>query len=192
MEGSTMSEFRGRIALKEIDKKTQEIQVSNAEPWVQEMLAQSAPPQELTDLEAKAWAEKTRLTAQVRLEKVGSEYMVQGNLKASVPAPCSRCGDLFTAERDAEFQLFLVPTDARAKEAEYSDDPDYVFFKGHELNLGDVLSEQLVVQEPVAECPAQKSDGTCTLCHKNPQYMARQGHEDEATSPFAKLKVLKE
>lgn len=188
----TASIFKGRLSAKEIDKKPQDFKGSEADAWVQELLEQSAPEAALIGLQPKEWAEKSRLNTEVHLEKVGTDYMVRGQLSANVPTACSRCGDVYSVDREANFQVFLVPTDPRAPEPEPSDDPDYIFMKSDTVDLCALVSEQLVVQEPVAECPQRKSDGSCTLCGKNPQYTGRQELADAATSPFAKLKVLKE
>ncbi len=186
-----MSLFKGRVHTKEIEKKPVEIKGDEKEPWVQELLEKSAPSAALTGLEPKNWAEKSHLKTDLRLEKVGTDYMVTGTFEATVPTTCSRCGDLYTAERGGDFRVFLVPTDPRAKSQDYSDDPDYVMLNADEVNVSDLVSEQLVVQEPVAECPNRRDYGTCQLCGKNPSFVPGQAAQNEATSPFAKLKTLK-
>lgn len=188
----TAAIFKGRLQAKEIDKKPQDFKGNEADAWVQEVLELSAPEAGLIGLQPKEWAEKSRLSTELRLEKVGDDYMLRGQLAATVLTACSRCGDTYPVDRKADFQVFLVPTDPRAPEPEPSDDPDYIFMKSDTVDLCSLVSEQLVVQEPVAECPQRKSDGSCTLCGKNPQYTGRQAPADAASSPFAKLKVLKE
>ena len=186
--GLFMSEFRGKVSLREVDKKTVEIPATKAESWVVELLKEAAPSEELTGLSAEIWAERAEYSGQAKLEKVGSEYMVYGDFAAKVPAPCSRCGDLFTTERKGDFRLFLKLSD----EAEaFSDDPDYVFFDSDQINLVDILAEQLIVQEPVAECPAKKDDGSCNLCGKNPQYSGHAEKNRAGSTLSAQLERLK-
>ncbi len=183
-----MSEFCGKVPLRGIEKKPLEIEVTKAEKWVEDLLKEAAPSKDLTGLSPEEWAAKAKYTAQARIESVGSDYMVSGNFQAQVPAPCSRCGDLFEVERKGDFRVFLKLNDDPET---FSDDPDYVFFNSNEINLVDLLAEQVIVQEPVAECPNQKPDGSCNLCGKNPQYSG-QGQKNGADSTLsAQLQRLK-
>lgn len=183
-------EFTGKVHVREIDRKPLELKAESAETWVKGVLERAAPAADLTQLEATQWAEKSQYQGEVRVEKVGSDYMVQGAFKATVPAPCSRCGDLFTVDRAGKYQVFLSPT---LGEKEPSDDPDYIPLESEEIDLRDILSEQIIVQEAVAECPAKLADGSCSLCHKNPSFESGQESDFSAnsqlSSQLARLKI---
>ena len=163
-----MAEFDGKISTREIERKAYESTADQSDLWVKALLQRAAPLEQIVGLSAELWAAKSLLNVSVRAEKVGGDYFVSGSCVGQVPAGCSRCGDPFMVERKAEFKVFLVPGTSR--ENDVSDDPDYVFFYNDDIDLIDVLSEQIIVLESVAEHPPQKPDGSCTLCHLNPQF----------------------
>ncbi|MBS1983646.1 MAG: DUF177 domain-containing protein [Bdellovibrionales bacterium] len=184
--------FKGRVSTREIEQNPVDIEADQSDAWMQETLAEAAPSSDLTDLAPEEWAKKCNISAQLRLEMAGPDYVVKGHFDASVPSPCSRCGDLFQAQRQADFNVVMhrIMKDEDAEIEDDSGDADYVFLKKDEVDLRQIVSEQLIVLEPVAECPARKADGSCALCGKNPQF-AGQVQEIRADSPFAKLGALK-
>lgn len=190
-----MSVFKGVFRFHDISSKGQvDVECTQADPWVKTLLERSAPESALTGLSSEQWAAKAQYQATMKLEEAGSDVRLHGNFKAEVTTPCSRCGDLYQVPREADFQLFVHREDDR--EDEDGGDPDYIVVPGDEIDLREILAEQLMVQEPVAECPARKPDGSCSLCHKNPQFenqgqFAGQASEKKADSPFASLKNLK-
>jgi len=165
--------FDGRIHVREIEKKAVEVVADQSEEWVLKMLALAAPKEELIGMTAAEWAQKVRFKTSLRVEKMGDDYVLSGDLEAEVLSPCSRCADPFMVPRNSIFNLLLHPVGSRKREKlpeEDSGDADYVFFSSDYVNLLDLLSEQLIVLEPVAECPAKKPDGSCTLCGLNPHF----------------------
>ena len=195
-------EFLGKVGLRELEKKPFETAANQTDKWVQNVLERSAPDAGLTGLDPKSWAAGAELRTRVRVEKIGTEYLATGELKGRVKSPCSRCGDLFGAERKTDFRVVLARM-AKGEKArdEDSGDADYIYFEGDDINLVEILSEQMIVLEPVAECPAQKEGGDCILCGLNPQYVlpedsksnksAGQELENSAFSAFSKLADLK-
>ncbi len=185
-----MAEFDGKISIREVERKALELSADHGDKWVLRMLERCAPEQAIVGIDAQSYAAKSQLKLDARIEKVGQEYLVTGSFDAEVPAGCSRCGDPFMVSRKAEFRVFLVP--GTKPDNEVSDDPDYVFFYSDKIDLSDVFSEQIIVLEPVAEHPELKADGSCLLCHKNPQFTAEKPQVfASASSAFSKLKDLK-
>jgi uncharacterized metal-binding protein YceD (DUF177 family) len=197
-------QFTGRIHIRELEKKPIELEADQSEAWVRRLLERAAPDSELTSLQPAEWAAQSKFQSQLRVEKVASDYLVTGHMSGQVPAPCSRCGDDFLSGREADFRVVMhrLGPGSRASN-EDSGDPDYVFFEGDEIDLGEILAEQLIVNEPVAECPARGANGDCVLCGKNPQFeasnmgnstsdkIAGQGFENSAFSALSKLRTLK-
>ncbi len=175
-------EFTGKIHTRELDRKPLELKPESAESWVKDLLSEAAPKEDIIGLKPEQWAEKVKYEGEVRVEKVGPDYMVKGSFEAVVPAPCSRCGDLFEVKREGDYQVFLSPTLGKK---EPSDDPDYIPLESQEIDLRGILAEQIIVQEPLAECPSQKADGSCTLCGKNPSYQPGQVGAFEANSQLS-------
>ncbi|MBP7844658.1 MAG: DUF177 domain-containing protein [Proteobacteria bacterium] len=162
---------KGIIHLTQIRKDAIEHSFSTAspEPWLNLSLVNAAP--EWED-DPQSWASKVKIEGQVKIQKIDPEYMLEGSYSATVQASCSRCGDEFPAQRQSEFRLFYKPVEKSKyiQEDEPSDDPDYNFLDKEYISVADVLTEQIVVQEPMVECPDRSDDGTCKLCGKNPQF----------------------
>lgn len=183
--------FRGRINIREVEKEPLELTATHEDPWILEVLTRAAPSSDLTGLQADAWAKKCQYSTELKLAMAGTDCILTGSFEARVPATCSRCADLFETPRKSQFQIILhrLYKDEGPKEGD-SGDADYVLLANDEIDLVEILAEQVVVQEPVAECPARKPDGSCVLCGKNPQF-AGQSPDNSANSPFAKLRTLK-
>ncbi len=184
-------EFQGIVHLQDLDRKVLEFDASHKNGWVQDFIRDSAP-EHLPDLSLQEWVQGVVLRVQGRLEKVGSDYLLRAELEGRVPSPCSRCGDAFMADRRVSVQTVFHREDRGGSDSSGSDlgDADYVPVLGPSLDLGEVFREQLVFLEPVAECPPRNRDGSCELCHKNPQFGAQisgQARAHQANSPFSKL-----
>ncbi len=180
-----------KISTRDLDRDPVEVAGDQGEDWVQESLARAAPPEGVTGLSAEQWAAQSHMKTAMRLEKIGTDYLVQGTFQAKVPTACSRCADRYDVAREGEFRLIFHPL-ARGEQADDdTGDPDYIFLESDEIDVCDVLKEQVVLHEPVAECPERAADGSCTLCKKNPQFEAGQSEGTKADSPFSKLKILR-
>jgi len=187
----------GRISIRELQSKPVDLKATQKDPWVGELLQRAAPPENVIGVSRAHWVAQSELRTEVRIEKVASDYMVTGSLSGRVLSTCSRCADPFPIVRSTDFRLFLVPKNSGTEE-EASDDPDYVFFEGESISLPEILAEQLIVLEGVAECPRRKGDGSCSFCGKNPKF--QQAESGQGTKTLAasltsdqleKLKALK-
>jgi uncharacterized metal-binding protein YceD (DUF177 family) len=188
--------FKGVLNLKVLDRKPFETQADQSEAWVMDALKGAAPPESLSGISPEVWAEKAQLKTEMRAEKLSPEYEVQGKFEGTVQGTCSRCGDPFMVERQADFRVFLRQADeGTADEENAGGDPDYVYFEDEEIDLSSILREQIIVAEPMAECPARKANGDCSLCNRSPEKEVEQSTgqvtESRANSPFSKLEDLK-
>jgi uncharacterized metal-binding protein YceD (DUF177 family) len=187
--------FKGRVAIQEVDQNPVEIRGDQKDGWVQTWLARAAPQGEmLNGLTPEAWAEKSTMKVDVRLDKVGNDYGVKGSFRGLVPSICSRCGDPFLAARSSEFSLYLHRNTGEEDHPDGpAEDPDYIFFSGDQIDLIDLLSEQLIVLEPIAEGPTAESPKPHCKCWEEPEFQIQspgQAPEKKAVSPFAKLQDL--
>ena len=185
---------RGKIILSTLGTDAQRYTLDQSEPWVREVLVQSAPPKEVVGLNPEQWADASKLAIDIELAKLpgGEDYSFRGTVKADVPTICATCADVMNVAREGEFQLYIKLVDRfRGGESEDSGDADLIFVDHPEVDLRDMVSEQLIVLEPFAETPSEDSSGNTHICSKIPQIQARQDPESEAVSPFSKLAVLK-
>jgi uncharacterized protein len=128
-------------------------------------------PKEGLDLELEEAIEienvSTPIRARVRIEKLDTEVLVKGDLKAQLKFQCSRC--LKDFHRD-----YSVPVDAvyhpveELKEEEYhevtSEELDTDFYRGEELDLLSLLKEQIMLVMPMKPLCAEACKGICPVC----------------------------
>lgn len=163
--------FDGSIAYRELDRETFEFSATQADAWVRRLLERSAPPEGILGESAESWAGKAQLSVSGNVEKTGSQYLLRAHVKGALQNPCSRCGDVFESLRETQCQVVITRVKRGSPNLDDdSGDADFLFLQGEELSLVDLLSEQLIAIEPVADCPTRQDDGSCSLCHKNPVY----------------------
>jgi uncharacterized metal-binding protein YceD (DUF177 family) len=182
-------QFDGKISIREVERSPFKIESDESDAWVVKLLERSAPKAELTGMSAATFAGKSKLRVSVQVEQMGGDYQITGNMSGQVPAGCARCAEPFMADRETTFRVFLVTSDALQDEP--SDDPDYIPFRGDQINLIEHLAEQLIVLERVAEAPELKANGSCVLCHRNSDELVKfssgQSLQNIANSPFSQL-----
>ncbi|MEO5668276.1 MAG: hypothetical protein ABIR96_09475 [Bdellovibrionota bacterium] len=185
---------RGKILLTTLPIGAESYTLTQDEPWVREVLALSAPQEEIIGMNSEEWSAKSKIDLNFEVEKLpgGEDYSLRGNLKADVPTICAHCAGVLNVNRVGEFQLYLKLLDrSRGNEIEDSGDPDLIFVDHPEVDLRPILAEQLIVLEPFAEFPEKDSSGSPHICSKIPEIAAGQDTSFEAVSPFSKLAALK-
>src|SRR5258708_2119998 len=110
--------FKGIANLKSIDRESLELDFSTADKWFVEALERGAPDPRIISMEPPRWAAACEASGALRLERLNPEYLVSGQIEAKVPAPCSRCGDHFTAPRSLDFKIFLRRVTAHGEDQE--------------------------------------------------------------------------
>lgn len=162
--------FNGKVHLREIERAPIELQATESDAWVQTFLQKSAPATEISGMTAVQWAGQAKMDLDIRLEKVAGDFLLTAHGKGLVPALCSHCAEPFMAERQFDVCSVIVPVSGSQKrlskdeEPESSEDPDYILIRSESLDLTDVLSEHLIILEPIAEHPKERRPGDCPLC----------------------------
>jgi len=181
----------GKINLKQLEKQSLEIELlPNEQKWLIRAFAEAAPSVELVGLEPEEWASKVHFSGQMSLQALKPDYMVRGSFTAQVPSVCSRCLEPFMAEREGEFQIFIKRLE-RGDERDPSDDPDYWMVDSDELDLVTIITEQLVVLEPIAESPHRGEDGEPTCTGEGLATATSAEDVPTTNSPFAALAGFK-
>jgi uncharacterized metal-binding protein YceD (DUF177 family) len=186
---------RGKILLTTLGTGPKSYSFTQEEPFLRDILLESAPPAEIIGLSAEEWADQSKLQIEFEMEKMpGQEdFSLRGSLKADVPTICAHCATVLNVARAGEFQIYLKLVDKmRGNEDEDSGDPDLIFIDHPEVDLRPLLAEQLMVLEPYAEFPEADSSGNPHICSKIPEIDAGQEASFEAVSPFSKLAALKD
>ena len=195
-----MKKREGRVYLQELERFPFDLSFgTQKEPgfenpsWLRQILVAAAPKEDYCGLSPEVWAEQGHISGQVHIEKVGTEFMLEGSFVATdLRSPCSRCSDLFNVDRKSEFRLFFERAGKRHLKLSEDEggDPDYQILDSDYIDLVSVFAEQLMIQEPLAECPLRKDDGSCTVCGKNPQFAGHCEQKGEESFAFSKLKDL--
>jgi uncharacterized metal-binding protein YceD (DUF177 family) len=168
-------EFKGKVSFRELDRQDVEVNGTESDTWVQNWLESSAPQViSVLDLSSKEWAKKSQMQVSVAASKMGSDYVVRGRFSGQVLAPCSRCGDPFKASRNPAQEFNVIVRRLARGQAESdadldSGDPDYLITEADEIDIIGILREQLIVLEPLAECPNFDKSGKCSHCGVTPK-----------------------
>jgi uncharacterized protein len=106
----------------------------------------------------------------LRVEKVGTEVMISGNLTAEADLQCSRCLNNF-------HNLFIIPVDVVYHPVDElkgdenhevaADELDMDFYAGDELNMHNLINEQIVLALPMKPLCSELCKGICPLCGKD-------------------------
>lgn len=180
----------GRLNLRQLEKQKLELNLDPTEhKWLLRAFESAAPSEELVGLSPAEWASAVEFSGSMELEALKPDYLVKGSFEAKVPSACSRCLEPFKADRTGEFQIFLKRLE-KGDSKEPSDDPDYWMIDSDELDLAEIISEQIVVLEPIAESQHRLESGelSCSIEHLNESEAASAASIE---SPFAALAALK-
>jgi uncharacterized protein len=128
-------------------------------------------PKEGLDLDLQETIEienvSTPIRARIRIEKLGAEVVVRGDIKTGIKFQCSRCLKDF-------YRDYVIPVNAvyhpveELKEEEYhevtNEELDTDFYRGEELDLLGVLKEQVMLVMPMKPLCAESCKGICPVC----------------------------
>ena len=105
--------------------------------------------------------------ARLKVEKIGSEIMVKGNLKAEVELQCSRCLKKFAGDVSVPVDVVYHPVEELKGEDYHeieSEELDSDFYSGDELDLISLLKEQVALNIPMKPLCNDLCRGLCPNC----------------------------
>ncbi len=124
----------------------------------------------VVDLEEKLTPEDVSLPCTARsrlsLNKVGTEIMITGRLKADMDLRCSRCLKEFSQSLDLPVNVIYHPIEEAGEErhALKDDEMDMGFYKEGELDLHELLKEQVLLNEQMKPLCSEQCRGICPKC----------------------------
>jgi uncharacterized protein len=98
------------------------------------------------------------------------EIRVQGNLTATMEAPCDRCLETAAIPVDRPFDLRYYPAEQleTAGEDEIDEDASEVaYYEGSHLELNDILREVVLLAMPMQLVCSEACKGICPTCGQN-------------------------
>lgn len=105
--------------------------------------------------------------AQLRIQKIGPEVMVRGNLTADLQLQCSRCLKDFKRPLSVPVDVVYHPIAELRGEEKYelnSEKLDMGFYSGEELELLDLIKEQIMLNLPMKPLCSDSCKGICPQC----------------------------
>jgi uncharacterized protein len=128
-------------------------------------------PEKGLDLELRETIENdiilSPVVARLRIEKVGNEVVVKGNLRADIKLQCSRCLKEFCSELSVPFDVVYHSVEELKGEDKHEvrvEELNTDFYSGEEMDLFALMEEQIVLNLPMKPLCAELCKGICPKC----------------------------
>lgn len=112
------------------------------------------------------WTIDPRIRGSLFLYKAGDDIIVQGNVFSSIRMTCARCLASFSQETGAEINLVARVGGVEAEFDAVCEDADasVVFFDGTELDVGELILQEFVLDAPMKPLCRPDCPGLCPNC----------------------------
>ncbi len=107
---------------------------------------------------------RTSPRAEVRAELAGITVFLSGRGYFKAEMLCSRCGEPFDVNFDADLSMVLKPKGRSNDEVE---DVNLGFYEGREIDLDPIVEEQLILALPYQILCQESCKGLCLGCGEN-------------------------
>jgi DUF177 domain-containing protein len=131
-------------------------------------------PEEGLDLQLQDTVESDAITlpvrAQLRIEKVGSEVVVRGELITNIKLQCSRCLKDFWNEMSVPVNVVYHPIEELKGEEKYQvkgEELDMDFYSEKEMDMLTLMTEQVLLNIPMKPLCNDFCKGICLKCGKD-------------------------
>src|SRR4030042_296006 len=128
-------------------------------------------PEDGLDLELQETIESESIVvpirARLKIEKVGAELIIKGNVIADVKFQCSRCLKDFRSALSVPVDVTYHPVEELKGEDKHEikfEELDMDFYSGEELDLLGLLTEQIVLNLPMKPLCTDLCKGICLKC----------------------------
>lgn len=128
-------------------------------------------PKEGLDIEVQEAIESDIISspvkAQLKIEKVGAEVVVKGNLTTEVKLQCSRCLKEFYRTLSVPIEVVYHPVEELKGDERHevtAEELNMDFYSGEELDLLDLLKEQLMLNITMKPLCDDLCKGICSGC----------------------------
>jgi uncharacterized protein len=131
--------------------------------------------------------------ADLRIEKAGPEVFVRGDIRAGVELQCSRCLKKFPKDITTRLNVVYHPVEELRGEDKHEikqDELDMGFYKGDELDIGDLVAEQIILAVPMKPLCSESCKGLCPHCGADLNIGACSCAGKEPDQRFAMLKKI--
>lgn len=120
---------------------------------------------------------------------------VEGEIKTDLAVACSRCLQPVTVKFENPFSVeFVTLENYQSSSAEHElHDADFALsvYDGAQINLGEIVREQILLELPTHQLCAENCQGLCEKCGKNKNTAACDCETEETDPRWAALQQLK-
>lgn len=105
--------------------------------------------------------------AALHIDKISSEVVVRGEVKALLELQCSRCLRNFERKADLDVDVVYHPVEDLKGEERHEikdDELDTGFYEGNELDVRDLVKEQIILSIPIKPLCSESCKGICPQC----------------------------
>jgi uncharacterized protein len=145
------------------------------------------------DFGAETGGVATEARLKLTAERVGSEVLLRGTIRARLSLECSRCLSGFERESDIPVELEYHPAEEMPEAETYelsSGELDTGFYRGEELDLTEISKEQVLLNIPMKPLCGEGCKGICPRCGANLNEKACGCAAGPGDLRFEKLKEL--
>jgi uncharacterized protein len=154
-------------------------------------------PKEGLDIEVEESMEDETISspvkARLKIEKLGTEVMVRGDLSVEVKLQCSRCLKEFQKTLSVPIEAVYHPVEELKGEDRReitAGELDMDFYSGQELDLNDLLKEQIMLNVAMKPLCSESCKGICPGCGADLSVETCKCAAKDVDPRLAKLKKL--
>jgi uncharacterized protein len=154
-------------------------------------------PKEGLDIDLQEAMESETISSPVKvrlkIEKIGAEIMVKGDLSAEVNLQCSRCLKEFHKTLSLPIDVVYHPVEELKGEERReiaAEELDIDFYSGDELDLAGLFNEEIMLNIPMKPLCDDSCRGICSVCGADRNIKMCQCTVKNADPRLAKLKKL--
>ncbi len=174
-----------KIRFDEVTENGLELVLSGAEDVVSDAVARIILPPEI--------GLDPRMTGRLMLLPSQDEVYLEGSVRAKVRLTCSRCLGEFSSEAVVTPGLLIRRRSPQGeREEEESPEASIVFVGGDEIDIGEILVQELLLELPMKPLCREQCRGLCPRCgnfKESPD--CKCSDEDTADARWAALAELK-
>ena len=175
------------ILIDDIPEEGLEVEASEADPWFKEIVKDALGDAFVGD----------SASVKVSIDCVEANVNIDGAVELTSHPTCDRCCARYEFRESFPLHTVLAPLYENRKQKELAgqeevelvkEDLDFQFYEGDRFDLGEVIRELIVLDEPMKHLCSEDCKGLCQKCGKNLNEGPCGCAEEHATESFAALK----
>jgi uncharacterized protein len=124
--------------------------------------------------------------------RAGMELFFEGGLSAEIAASCARCAEEFKTHCERSFRFVLAPRASGDDDGNLkTEDLEFSFYDGDEIDLGPLVTEQLMLALPSRALCREDCQGLCSHCGINLNFYKCECRSEAFDPRLAVLRTLK-